>query len=277
MKVLVNKNNPAIKITAPEIYRDGDCIVFGTLLNGNDWEFEESKTRTLVHKDFPNFQITVPIEMLEEDECDYRIITPKVWNDLLKRDWTLVEKEQKQPEVDLEKKYIDSEKLYKQVDERMAHFAELEKETKPDDEDLSIFYQGKVKMCSELLDIINSLQQEKLEGWNKADCVKEIPFSLIYEEFAEHWRLGKAVEPGDYYIPISRLRWGIKGNLEELPSNVDLDLVKKIISTYKFIVHREEEAAIDWYMDDDNTGIPYKEMMPEEIYKEVYKLIKNKL
>ena len=60
-------------------------------------------------------------------------------------------------------KYIDSEKLYKQVDELMAHFAELEKETKPDDEDLSIFYQGKVKMCSELLDIIDSLQQEQPE------------------------------------------------------------------------------------------------------------------
>ena len=65
--------------------------------------------------------------------------------------------------------------------------------------------------------------EEEPEGWNKADCVKEIPFSLIYEEFAEHWRLGKAVEPGDYYIPISRLRWGIKGNLEEIPSNVGLE------------------------------------------------------
>ena len=61
--------------------------------------------------------------------------------------------------------------------------------------------------------------------------------------------------------------------LEDAAEPVDLDLVKKIISTYKSIVHREEEAAIEWYMDDDNTGISYKEMTPEEIYKEVYKNI----
>lgn len=58
-------------------------------------------------------------------------------------------------------KYIDAEKLYKQVDELMARFAKLEKEAEPDTEDLSIFYQGKKEMCSELLNIINSLQQEQ--------------------------------------------------------------------------------------------------------------------
>lgn len=59
------------------------------------------------------------------------------------------------------KKYIDAEKLYKQVDELMARFAKLEKEAEPDTEDLSIFYQGKKEMCSELLSIIDSLQQEQ--------------------------------------------------------------------------------------------------------------------
>ena len=61
------------------------------------------------------------------------------------------------------KKYIDAEKLYKQVDELMARFAKLEKEAEPDTEDLSIFYEGKKKMCSELLDIIDSLQKEQPE------------------------------------------------------------------------------------------------------------------
>ena len=60
-------------------------------------------------------------------------------------------------------KYIDAEKLYKQVDELMAHFAKAEKEAEPDTEDLSIFYQGKKEMCSELLGIIDSLQQEQDE------------------------------------------------------------------------------------------------------------------
>ena len=60
-------------------------------------------------------------------------------------------------------KHIDTEKLYKQVDELMTHFAELENETKLGNEDLSIFYQGKKEMCSELLGIIDSLQQKPQE------------------------------------------------------------------------------------------------------------------
>ena len=76
-------------------------------------------------------------------------------------------------------KYIDTEKLYKQVDELMAHFAKLEKEAEPDTEDLSIFYEGKKEMCSELLGIIVSLQYEQPEaelynnGW--IDCAKQMP------------------------------------------------------------------------------------------------------
>lgn len=58
-------------------------------------------------------------------------------------------------------KYIDAEKLYKKIDERMVKFAELEKEIEPNDTDLSIFYQGKRKMCSEILDLITSLKQEQ--------------------------------------------------------------------------------------------------------------------
>lgn len=58
-------------------------------------------------------------------------------------------------------KYIDAEKLYKQVDELMAYFAELQKKTEPVDKYLSSFYQGKAKMCSELLGIIDSLQKEE--------------------------------------------------------------------------------------------------------------------
>ena len=103
--------------------------------------------------------------------------------------------------------------------------------------------------------------EEEPEGWIKADCVKEIPFSLIYEEFAEHWRLGKAVEPGDYYIPISRLRWGIKENLEEIPSNVDLekalnsldnayfdlDGIAVMGATYYLTVNDLKDIARDFY------------------------------
>ena len=57
-------------------------------------------------------------------------------------------------------KYIDAEKLYKKVDALMAHYAKSEKDMGYDAE-LSIFYQGKKKMCSEVLNVITSLQQEQ--------------------------------------------------------------------------------------------------------------------
>lgn len=67
-------------------------------------------------------------------------------------------------------KYIDAEKLYKQVDSLMARYAESEKEFEVEDEELSIFYQGKRKMCSELLGVIDSLQQEQSEADLKKAC-----------------------------------------------------------------------------------------------------------
>ena len=78
-------------------------------------------------------------------------------------------------------KYMDAEKLYKQVDSLMARYAEYEKEFEVDDEELSIFYQGKRKMCSELLGIIDSLQQEQpmpnstqlIAEWEKEKAVLE--------------------------------------------------------------------------------------------------------
>lgn len=86
-------------------------------------------------------------------------------------------------------KYIDAEKLYKQVDELMAHFAELEKENESDNEYFSneyfsIFYQGKREMCSELLDIINSLQQEQSD----MDLERKVEdFCLEYDARKEIW------------------------------------------------------------------------------------------
>ena len=86
-------------------------------------------------------------------------------------------------------KYIDAEKLYKQIDELMAHFAELQKKTEPVDKYLSSFYQGKAKMCSELLGIIGSLQQEQpnvdlemeidmyFDGWHNSDV-----FGLVNDD-----------------------------------------------------------------------------------------------
>lgn len=79
-------------------------------------------------------------------------------------------------------RYIDAEKLYKKIDEQMAKFAELEKETEPDDMDLSIFYQGKRKMCSEILALIASVQQEQMELFTE-----ELD-KLVAEEFASHSR-----------------------------------------------------------------------------------------
>jgi len=78
-------------------------------------------------------------------------------------------------------KNIDAEKLYKQVDSLMARYAKYEKEFEVDDEELSMFYQGKRKMCSDLLGIIDSLQQEQqmpdstqiIAEWEKEKAVLE--------------------------------------------------------------------------------------------------------
>lgn len=83
-------------------------------------------------------------------------------------------------------KYIDADKLYEKVDALMARYEKLEKQTENDDVDLSIFYQGKMKMCSEVLNIIASFQQERTE----VDLEKEL----------EKWRHDhfKGKRDGDY-------------------------------------------------------------------------------
>lgn len=121
-------------------------------------------------------------------------------------------------------KYIDAEKLYKQVDERMAHFAKAEKEAEPDTEDLSIFYEGKKKMCSELLDIISSLQQEKqmpdstqlIEEWENTKSMLEgkdfrnDSWRLAYNAFLEGFTVGcaqKEQEQPDVNFKVKERKW----------------------------------------------------------------------
>lgn len=197
MKTLVNKNNPAIRITAPE--------------------FEIDKTG----------RYFIPVKRY----CTL---------DLLPENWTLVEEEQEKPILEVFGFKVGDAVRLKDGDGRkhiIKSFKEVEGIHGPN------FYQVEFEDNSARDGIYPGkeypngyyTQMEKFEEepteWSKADCVKEIPFSLIYEGFAEHWRLGNAVEPGNYYIPISRLRWGIKGNLEE---NVDLEKAAEEYATYKF-------------------------------------------
>ena len=59
-------------------------------------------------------------------------------------------------------KYIDAEKLYKKVDELMAYYAKSEEDMDAEGyTDFATYYQGKRTICSEVLDIITSLQQEQ--------------------------------------------------------------------------------------------------------------------
>lgn len=69
--------------------------------------------------------------------------------------------------MSMKTKYIDAEKLYKEIDGRMVKFAELETEAETDDMSLTLptYYQGKRKMCSEILTLIDSLQQEQPEPY----------------------------------------------------------------------------------------------------------------
>lgn len=88
-------------------------------------------------------------------------------------------------------KYIDTEKFYKKVDELMSHYAKVEKDVK-NDIWLSLSYRAKVKMCSEIIDIITSLQQEQPE----VDLEKEVNrwkdehgivgMDVLWLDFARH-------------------------------------------------------------------------------------------
>lgn len=85
-------------------------------------------------------------------------------------------------------KYIDAEKLYKKVEELMVKFAELETEVETDDMSLTLptYYQGKRKMCSEILTLIDSLQQEQpiqlnTLTWKDINDIERIINNVHYE------------------------------------------------------------------------------------------------
>lgn len=88
-------------------------------------------------------------------------------------------------------KYIDAEKFYKKVDELMEHYARVEKDVK-NDVGLSIFYQGRRKMCSEIIGLITSLQWEQTE----VDLDKEIEEQFdIVSDGAEHVPVANLLRP----------------------------------------------------------------------------------
>ena len=61
-------------------------------------------------------------------------------------------------------KYIDADKIYEKIYALMARYAKFEEgmymENSTED---AIYYQGKKRMCSEVLSLITSLQQEQSE------------------------------------------------------------------------------------------------------------------
>lgn len=89
--------------------------------------------------------------------------------------------------MSMKTKYIDAEKLYKEIDGRMVKFAELEKETETDDMSLSLptYYQGKRKMCSEILTLIDSLQQEQVQTEEYGPYARQYPQSKVSKEQPE--------------------------------------------------------------------------------------------
>ena len=130
-------------------------------------------------------------------------------------------------------KNIDAEKLYKQVDSLMARYAEYEKEFEVDDEELSIFYQGKRKMCSELLGIIDSLQQEQPE-----DGLEEEITRYLREECSSD------DEPSVSEIARHFAEWGEKNAYKAIMKKADEVRDKRFDTDYE--VKIEPAAGFDW-------------------------------
>ena len=137
-------------------------------------------------------------------------------------------------------KYIDAEKLYKQVDSLMARYAKNEEEFEVDDEELSIFYQGKRKMCSEVLKIIDFLQQEQLPGIEDPGVPGRDFIPVEWVDACEKYGKWKIVQQEQDYSDLSDLERAIhRGFLCAGVENVPVAIIKETAKEVQSILKAE--------------------------------------
>ena len=137
-------------------------------------------------------------------------------------------------------KYIDAEKLYKQVDSLMARYAKNEEEFEVDDEELSIFYQGKSKMCSEVLKIIDFLQQEQLPGIEDPGVPGRDFIPVEWVDACEKYGKWKIVQQEQDYSDLSGLERAIhRGFLCAGVENVPVTIIKETAKEVQSILKAE--------------------------------------
>ena len=137
-------------------------------------------------------------------------------------------------------KYIDAEKLYKQVDSLMARYAKNEEEFEVDDEELSIFYQGKSKMCSEVLKIIDFLQQEQLPGIEDPGVPGRDFIPVEWVDACEKYGKWKIVQQEQDYSDLSDLERAIhRGFLCAGVENVPVAIIKETAKEVQSILKAE--------------------------------------
>ena len=137
-------------------------------------------------------------------------------------------------------KYIDAEKLYKQVDSLMARYAKNEEEFEVDDEELSIFYQGKRKMCSEVLKIIDFLQQEQLPGIEDPGVPGRDFIPVEWVVACEKYGKWKIVQQEQDYSDLSDLERAIhRGFLCAGVENVPVAIIKETAKEVQSILKAE--------------------------------------
>ena len=96
-------------------------------------------------------------------------------------------------------KYIDAEKLIAEIKRLQKRYLVAQDKFKFDDADLSIFYEGKAKMCGEILNIIYSLQQEEptevdleeeiIAWWDKHYSREDYEFEKLNGHYIENTTL----------------------------------------------------------------------------------------
>lgn len=59
-------------------------------------------------------------------------------------------------------KYIDADKIRQEIERLQEMYLVNQDKFKVDDTDLSIFYEGKAKMCGELLSFLDTLQESEV-------------------------------------------------------------------------------------------------------------------
>lgn len=146
-------------------------------------------------------------------------------------------------------KYIDSEKLLAEIERRREKCADIAADEK--NEEVAEYYRGKEVAYDETSSLINSLQQEQPDGYNRAMIEVKAKVDELYDETS----IGLSEYDAGFYNGIietcMKLRGFIKARISKDQPEVDLE---KEITPY-FVEHLLCEFGVQSISDMDGENL----------------------